>query len=55
MIDEPVHNDYTILMVAFVNLILLLLTEVLRSGLDRVARGKKIATTVLNVVYRERE
>jgi len=53
LVDEKPPNDYTVLVMAVINLILLLLTEVVRRGLDRAAHGKKIAETVLEVVYRE--
>jgi hypothetical protein len=53
LIDEKESNDYTVLVMAFISLTLLLLTEAMRRGLDRAAHGRKIAETVLEVVYRE--
>lgn len=55
VINETEQNDYTVLVTAFISLGLLLFTEMIRRGLDRAAHGHKIAETVLEVVYRERE
>ncbi len=49
----PVQLDYTVFAMAVLTMGLLLIVEVIRHGLDRMAQGRDFFETVLKTVYHE--
>ena len=51
----PVELDYTVFAMAVLTMGLLLIVEVIRHGIDRMAQGHDFFETVLKTVYHERK